>query len=121
MEHIRAAETIKRRKQYVSFIIVNVPDQHVSRFITELLQSLPAMMAVNYLKALAFRPNNYRLVSAGSLDVANQLCKNLPAHPIRIVRMSNELFDRQRLNFIFHNYPSKYLALRFIGGLIEGS
>ena len=74
---------------------------------------MTAVIAVDYLKTvflLWMRPNCYRLISAGSFDVADELGKNLFTHSIRIVRMSDELFDRYFLNLIFHNYPSNIFS-----------
>ena len=51
------------------------------------------MMAVDYFKDIAFLSDNDWLISAGPIDVANQLGESILAHTIRIVWMGEKLFD----------------------------
>jgi hypothetical protein len=130
LKNVRAAKTIERSEQYVSILVVNVPDYYVNGLIAKLLQGLAAMMPVDYLKTLGLyfpvviwipagvypahrcgagmtvflwtRANYQRLVSACTLDVTNQLREIGLTHPVRIVRMSNKLVKRYRLNLIRH-------------------
>ena len=57
----------------------------------------PQKVAIDDLKVpvlFRVRPDDQRLISAGSLDVANELHEGALAHPVWIARMRHELIQR---------------------------
>ena len=69
-------QAVQGRKKQPSAVVIDIPDDAISIFLTQFSQCLDAMMAVYYLKEARLprmRPNNNRLISAGPPDIRNQL------------------------------------------------
>jgi hypothetical protein len=95
-QFIIAAKPIKRSKQNVGLLVVDIPDNRIGFFKPKLLKSLAAMMAVDYLEKAFFlraRSNYQRLIPSAAFDIANEFIEIRFALFVGIIGVRNKLFQ----------------------------